>query len=261
LSDSATQRFTGKERDSESGLDDFGARYYGSALGRFTSPDPHTGTLLHIINPQRWNMYAYGLNNPLFYTDPSGKDAIAVGLTNEVPVFGHAGIISVHKDGTATYADYGPVSGGLPWDEGHTVLQDLPKVSFDSDGTPTQASFDVLAAAVGKIKGQNPDSIKMSFFKTSEADTAALDSWLLQQYKRNLEKNSQTYVFYGNSCADFCERGLMIGGAPVGMTPMSAIPNLLLLDLEAIADKSRDGLKPKVDSKVCFPDDDGKCQQ
>jgi len=32
--------FTGKERDQETGLDYFGARYYGSALGRFTSPDP-----------------------------------------------------------------------------------------------------------------------------------------------------------------------------------------------------------------------------
>ena len=36
-------RFTGKERDSESGLDYFGARYYGSALGRFTSVDPDPG--------------------------------------------------------------------------------------------------------------------------------------------------------------------------------------------------------------------------
>lgn len=35
------EKFTGKERDSESGLDYFGAKYYGSALGRFTSPDPN----------------------------------------------------------------------------------------------------------------------------------------------------------------------------------------------------------------------------
>lgn len=35
------RQFTGKERDSESGLDYFGARYYGSALGRFTSPDDY----------------------------------------------------------------------------------------------------------------------------------------------------------------------------------------------------------------------------
>lgn len=34
-----TSQFTGKKRDSESGLDYFGARYYGSALGGFTSPD------------------------------------------------------------------------------------------------------------------------------------------------------------------------------------------------------------------------------
>jgi len=32
--------FTGKERDSESGNDYFGARYYSSAMGRFMSPDP-----------------------------------------------------------------------------------------------------------------------------------------------------------------------------------------------------------------------------
>jgi RHS repeat-associated protein len=32
--------FTGKERDAESGLDYFGARYYGSSMGRFMSPDP-----------------------------------------------------------------------------------------------------------------------------------------------------------------------------------------------------------------------------
>jgi RHS repeat-associated protein len=33
-------KFTGKERDSESGLDYFGARYYGSNMGRWMSPDP-----------------------------------------------------------------------------------------------------------------------------------------------------------------------------------------------------------------------------
>jgi RHS repeat-associated protein len=40
FSDSINQKFTGKERDGESGLDYFGARYYGSALGRWTSPEP-----------------------------------------------------------------------------------------------------------------------------------------------------------------------------------------------------------------------------
>ena len=37
--DSNHYKFNGKERDTESGLDEFGARYYASSLGRFTIPD------------------------------------------------------------------------------------------------------------------------------------------------------------------------------------------------------------------------------
>ncbi len=106
--------FTGKERDSESGLDYFGARYYGAVMGRFTSPDPVTGTALHIINPQRWNMDAYALNNPLFDTDPVGRDAVAVNLSKQVFLAGHAGIVSVHRDGTGTYGREGPATHGVP---------------------------------------------------------------------------------------------------------------------------------------------------
>ncbi len=40
--------YTGKERDAESGLDYFGARYYGSNMGRFMSPDPIGGDIARI---------------------------------------------------------------------------------------------------------------------------------------------------------------------------------------------------------------------
>jgi len=66
----AALKFTGKERDSETGLDYFGARYLSSAQGRFTSTDPRSGWP---SDPQSWNMYAYGRNNPLLYTDPDGQ--------------------------------------------------------------------------------------------------------------------------------------------------------------------------------------------
>jgi RHS repeat-associated protein len=72
-------KFTGKERDSESGLDNFGARYNASSMGRFMSPDPFIPFdqkkdkfQAWISNPQHWNKYAYALNNPLFYIDPTG---------------------------------------------------------------------------------------------------------------------------------------------------------------------------------------------
>lgn len=64
-------KFTGKERDSESGLDNFGARYNASTMGRFMSPDPLGG---HPDDPQTLNKYAYVRNNPTTLTDPTGLD-------------------------------------------------------------------------------------------------------------------------------------------------------------------------------------------
>ena len=69
-------QFTGKERDAESGLDYFGARYYGSALGRFTSPDPSGPLAQKPQDPQSWNLYAYARNNSLANVDPDGLDCI-----------------------------------------------------------------------------------------------------------------------------------------------------------------------------------------
>jgi RHS repeat-associated protein len=65
-------KFTGKERDSESGLDNFGARYDSSSMGRFMSAD-QLGPGQHPGNPQSWNLYSYVLNNPLKLVDPSGE--------------------------------------------------------------------------------------------------------------------------------------------------------------------------------------------
>src|SRR5579864_1815999 len=64
-------RSTGKERDTESGLDYFGARYYGSSMGRMMSPDPLLSSG-RPWDPQTWNRYSYSLNNPLRFTDPTG---------------------------------------------------------------------------------------------------------------------------------------------------------------------------------------------
>jgi RHS repeat-associated protein len=68
-------KFTAKERDSESGLDNFGARYNSSSMGRFMSPDPDNEGAVD-LDPQTWNMYSYVRNNPLRYTDPDGKNVL-----------------------------------------------------------------------------------------------------------------------------------------------------------------------------------------
>jgi RHS repeat-associated protein len=69
--DVSPMHFTGKERDSESGLDNFGARYDSSSIGRFMSPDPENAGAVN-VDPQSWNGYSYALNNPINNVDPNG---------------------------------------------------------------------------------------------------------------------------------------------------------------------------------------------
>lgn len=68
--------FTGKERDSESELDYFGARYYSSTMGRFMSPDwadsPSPVPWAVFSDPQSLNLYSYVRNNPLSHRDLDG---------------------------------------------------------------------------------------------------------------------------------------------------------------------------------------------
>jgi len=71
-SDGLRQKFTSKERDNETGLDYFGARYYASTQGRFTGVDPLLESAVPTM-PQSWNRYSYVLNNPLAFTDPTGE--------------------------------------------------------------------------------------------------------------------------------------------------------------------------------------------
>ena len=72
-----SRKFTGKELDEETGLYYFGARYYDSDIGRFTSQDPAAYNLndleKNIFDPQNLNTYSYSRNNPIVFIDPDGR--------------------------------------------------------------------------------------------------------------------------------------------------------------------------------------------
>jgi RHS repeat-associated protein len=70
--DGARQKFTQKERDIETGLDYFEARYYSFTQGRFTSPDAPFADQ-SADNPQSWNLYSYVRNSPVIMIDPTGR--------------------------------------------------------------------------------------------------------------------------------------------------------------------------------------------
>jgi RHS repeat-associated protein len=81
--DSNRYKFTGKERDTESGLDNFGKRYDSSSLGRFMTTDPVVITTERLVNPQQLNLYAYVANNPLRFIDPTGEILQCVGSADQ----------------------------------------------------------------------------------------------------------------------------------------------------------------------------------
>jgi RHS repeat-associated protein len=79
-------KFTGKERDTESGLDYFGARYYASNMGRWMSPDwsakEDPVPYAKLDDPQSLNLYGYVGNNPLSRADADGHEGCCDALVN-----------------------------------------------------------------------------------------------------------------------------------------------------------------------------------
>jgi RHS repeat-associated protein len=120
-------RCTGKERDTESGNDYFGARYYSSAMGRFMSPDWSAKIMpvpyAVLGDPQSLNLYAYVRNNPVTRLD----------------IDGHWEVDLLKK--TTTYAD------------GHTSVQ----YSFQAKPTKDGDNGATLAGQLG-LKGKAADS-------------------------------------------------------------------------------------------------------
>jgi RHS repeat-associated protein len=68
--------YTGQSLDPESNLTHFLYRQLSTTQGRWTTPDPAGLAVADASNPQTWNRYAYVLNNPLSYIDPSGLECV-----------------------------------------------------------------------------------------------------------------------------------------------------------------------------------------
>jgi RHS repeat-associated protein len=123
-------KFTGKERDGESGLDMFGARYYGSSLGRFMTPDwaaePEPVPYANLKDPQTLNLYGYVRNNPLSKTDPDGHCDVDGEHHNWVWCAAHAiGAVQTQKEQVATARWY----ESEYYKQTHTPAQNQPHLT------------------------------------------------------------------------------------------------------------------------------------
>lgn len=112
--DTVDNKFTGKERDAETGLDFFGARYVSGAQGRFTSPDwsatPQALPYADLTDPQTLNLYSYVRNNPLAHRDDDGHATIQLRYS-KVLVGYHTYIVVADTNGHQTYYRAGPSQG------------------------------------------------------------------------------------------------------------------------------------------------------
>jgi RHS repeat-associated protein len=120
------RKFSDKERDEETGLDYFGARYYADTRYRWLSIDPLINTDRAITDPQKWNLYAFCRSNPISFTDPDGRSII--------PTLGiHAAISSMMTYHILPWMSYKlallfqfPLWTGTPWAEtGEKVTKGL----------------------------------------------------------------------------------------------------------------------------------------
>jgi RHS repeat-associated protein len=159
-----TYKFSSKERDSESGLDDFGARYYSSQYGRFMTSDefkggivdPFTGQDIEtnsalpyadITDPQTLNKYAYVRNNPLRYVDPDGHDLICISCLIEALSTPQARQVGggVAKIGLGVGLVATAAGGDAPGGVAGTLL--IANAAFGGAVTAVSGTVDVMGAA------------------------------------------------------------------------------------------------------------------
>ena len=174
--DATEHHFTGKERDTESGNDYFGARYYSSAMGRWMSPDwsakeeplPYS----QLGDPQSLNLYAYVFNNPITGVDPTGHAPFSFGGFQDCHERGDCGdnLNTFHEQIQAE----ANAEAGKVWDEElalaifKTAVQDLadsiPDVvkeaimsSVNASNSPSGADLTGGFHEEGGIWGTNAD--------------------------------------------------------------------------------------------------------
>ena len=179
-------KFTGKERDAESGNDDYGARYYASSLGRFLSPDwsaiPAPVPYANLTNPQTLNLYAMVSDNPETFSDLDGHGQYGgfhLGITGDAAV------------PSATSADALAMFEGA-WDPSTftttpEVVFDVPNSSAQNQTSTGQPQPDGITASntsvLSKCSGCSGYGIKiaLTYQLTTSGQPLEAAGWVMQE--------------------------------------------------------------------------------
>ncbi len=189
-------KFTGKERDTESGLDYFGARYNSSAMGRFMSPDPINLTEERLLNPSNTlNKYAYAANNPLKYVDDDGKDITIFYERPSLfpPSAGHILMTAENQQtGAAAVMSFGPIREGI------------------GDTERTLAGMSQVSTSEFGLAGATADSLRQQYasltIQTRPEEAQQVIDWIGQH--GGVEALAGGYMLYDQNCTTVCRDAL-----------------------------------------------------
>ncbi|MBS1813675.1 MAG: RHS repeat-associated core domain-containing protein [Acidobacteria bacterium] len=178
-------KFTGKERDTESGLDYFGARYYASTAGRFMSPDwaqkAEPVPYAKMDNPQSLNLYGYVGNNPINQADADGHEwrDIVNFVAGAMNAYGSDNLMGAGNVEQTTTA------GRLGAMLGHSIAagQGVGEVILGTGGNIAGAALDTtgIGAAIGVPV--NAASTAVTLHGAGTATTAAMAMGKLNKSK------------------------------------------------------------------------------
>jgi RHS repeat-associated protein len=201
LSDTKYQ-YNGKELNEDLGLNwnDYGARWYDAAIGRWTSVD----VLAEKNNFE--SPYVYVHNNSLKYIDPDGKDGILIVFPDykistpagKIGGLGHGGVLLIdNKTGTTKYYEYGRYDS-----EGKGLVRTIsvPNVKIGSDGKPTQQSLDKALGVISKKSGHGT-RVEGAYVKSD--NFGAMKSYAEAKMKENNDADRKPYSLTSNNCATF----------------------------------------------------------
>ena len=216
-SDPNHYKFTGKERDSESGLDNFEKRYDASSLGRFMTTDPVVVTTERLKNPQQLNLYSYVANNPLRFIDPTGAilratgdqqadyndlcaiagdacaDRLKIDAKTGNVTFDTTGLDLSKNEGAALVNNMVTSKSTYEFSEGPTVMTDKGPIKIDqiSLNLPTfgdQRQIGKPQAGVADIVGFNWNDKKVTQISNTKLGVAVPYTYVFHELAEAFEK-------------------------------------------------------------------------
>jgi RHS repeat-associated protein len=243
-------RFTGKERDKETGLYYFGARYLDPRESRWLSVDPAMGEYVPgpgqdagelpgmggVFNTVNLHVYHYAGNNPVKYVDPDGRESGYVREKDAVGGMGHAGVFTRTSNGKYIFTEI--IRIVVRKDDVNHVLTKKGNINTGGGYIGAINKQEIAALEFNtrelmiEFLGKKGFADYIEFETTPQQEVAIREATLL------LGREYTDYMIPGNHCGIFAERALDAGGKGIktnantrGFSTAVAIGSMLFGDL------------------------------